>query len=137
MECFGYGHLETTAIANDEQFYDSKHTFLNLTIVEQEMVEAVAKWLRFLKLHKYQWFFNAMSFNEIELIDENNIEKFITKVNINLITKGAQKKICCSTKTLRNRRKELNNLLTVILFSNIFTNFMFVTVDQCKYRYIV
>jgi len=86
----------------------------NLTILDQEMDGAVAKWLHYLKLHKYQWFFNSLSYLEIEFINEDNIDDFIAKVNKNSITKGAQKKICLSTKTLRDRSQKLNNLLLVI-----------------------
>lgn len=79
---------------------------------------AFAKWLHYLKLHKYQWFFNSLSYLEIECIDEENIESFIVKVNKNTITKGAQKKICLSTKTLRDRTKKMDNIL-MVNFSNV------------------
>lgn len=85
----------------------------NLTIIGQEMDGAVIKWLHYLKLHKYQWFFNELSYLEIEFIDEDNIEGFIVKVNKNSITKGAQKKICISTKMLRDRQQKFNDLLLV------------------------
>lgn len=103
-------------IANACPTFDFSHMFSNLTIVGQEMDGSVAKWLHYLKLHKYQWFFNALSYLEIEFIDEDNIEGFITKVNKNSITKGAQKKICISTKSLRDRQQKLNDLLMVNLF---------------------
>lgn len=112
-----------TTFANKPSF-DFSHTFSNLTIVDQEMDGAVEKWLYYLKLHKYQWFFYALSYFEIELIDEDNIERFIMKVNRNSITKGAQKKICISTKTLRDRKQKLKDLLMVILFSYILTILM-------------
>lgn len=86
----------------------------NITIVSQDMIVAVAKWLHYLKLHKYIWFFNELSYLEIEFIDEDNIEGFIIKVNKNSITKGAQKKICISTKALRDRKQKFKDLLIVI-----------------------
>lgn len=104
------------ATANGCLTFGSPRAFLNFTtIVEQEMDGIIGKWLHYLKLHKYEWFFNALSYHEIEVIDENNIEWFITKVNMNSITKGAQKKICLSTKILRDRQQKLKNLLMVIL----------------------
>lgn len=123
MECFGSDDFEMTATANKQSF-DFSHTFSNLTIVDQEMEKAVEKWLYYLKLHKYQWFFYALSYLEIEFIDEDTIEAFIMKVNKNAITKGAQKKICISTKTLRDRKQKLKDLLMVSLFSNILTILM-------------
>lgn len=90
------------------------HTFLNVTIVDQGMDGAVSYWLHYLKLHKYQWFFNSLGYLEIESINEDNIEEFIAKVNKNTIAKGAQKKICISTKMLRDRPQKLKHLLMVI-----------------------
>lgn len=101
--------------------YDFQSSFSNITIVDQDMDGAFAQWLHYLKLHKYQWFFNSLSYLEIECIDEENIEAFISKVNKNSITKGAQKKICLSTKILRDRKKKLDELLMVFLF---FTNIL-------------
>lgn len=83
------------------------------------MDEVFGKWLHYLKLHKYQWFFNGLSYLEIECIDEENIEAFITKVNKSTITKGAQKKICLSVKSLRDREKKMSDILMVIFY---FTN---------------
>jgi len=88
--------------------------FSKLTIVDQEMDEVFGKWLHYLKLHKYQWFFNGLSYLEIEFIDEDNIDGFISKVNRNAITKGAQKKICISTSSLRGRKQKFQDLLMVI-----------------------
>lgn len=93
---------------------DFQSSFSNITIVEQDMDGAIAKWLHYLKLHKYQWFFNSLSYLEIECIDEENIEAFIDKVNKNTITKGAQKKICLSIKSLRDREKKMADILMVI-----------------------
>lgn len=114
MNSFGYGHLEMTAIVNQFSTLDISQTFPNQTIVSQKMDGAIYKWLHHLKLHKYQWFFNALSYLEIESIDEDNFEEFIMKVNKNAITKGAQRKICMSTKALRDRALNLKNMLTVI-----------------------
>lgn len=77
---------------------------------------AFANWLHYLKLHKYQWFFNSLSYLEIVCIDEENIEAFIDKVNRNTITKGAQKKICLSVKLLRDREKKMADILMVNFF---------------------
>lgn len=114
VECFGYNHLEMIANTNRATALVDSQSLIDLTILDQEMDGAVAKWLHYLKLHKYQWFFNSLSYLEIEFIDEDNIEDFIAKVNKNSITKGAQKKICLSTKTLRDRSQKLNNLSLVI-----------------------
>jgi len=114
VECFGYNHLEMIAKTNRATTLGDPQSLIDLTILNQEMDGAVAKWLHYLKLHKYQWFFNSLSYLEIEFIDEDNIDDFIAKVNKNSITKGAQKKICLSTKALRDRSQKLNNLLLVI-----------------------
>jgi len=103
------------ANTNSATTVNNPQTLIDLTIINQEMDGAVAKWLHYLKLHKYQWFFNSLSYLEIVFIDEDNIDGFIAKVNRNSITKGAQKKICISTKTLRDRPQKLNDLLLVIL----------------------
>lgn len=117
MECIGYDNNEIITTVNRLTNIDlSPQTLFNVTVVSQDMDKAIVKWLRYLKLHKYKWFFTNLCYFEIECINENNIEEFITKVNINTITKGAQKKICISTKTLRDRPKKLKNLLLVILF---------------------
>jgi len=115
---FGYDNFEMIASTNKHPNFGFSHTFTNLTIINQEMDEAVSKWLHYLKLHKYQWFFNALSYLEIEFIDADNIEGFISKVNRNSITKGAQKKICVSTKALRDRKQKLKDLILVILFND-------------------
>lgn len=116
VSCSGYDHFEMIATAN-KPISDFPRTHTNLTIVDQDMDGAVAKWLHYLKLHKYQWFFNGLSYLEIEIIEEDNIEAFITKVNLNSITKGAQKKICISTKTLRDRPLKLKDLILVTIYS--------------------
>lgn len=113
IDSYQYDHFEMVEDINKHSIFDSAHTHSNLTIVGQEMDKAVAKWLNYLKLHKYQWFFNALSYLEIECIDEDNIGWFIAKANINSISKGAQKKICISTKTLRDRQQKLKDLLMV------------------------
>lgn len=103
--------------ANVRSHYDFSPTIPNITIVNQDMDGIIGEWLHYLKIHKYQWFFIELSYLEIEFIDEDNIEGFIAKVNKNSITKGAQKKICISTKTLRDRQQKFKDLLMVI-FSN-------------------
>jgi len=103
------------ANVNSATTESNPQSLINLTIINQEMDGAVTKWLYYLKLHKYQWFFNSLSYLEIVFIDEDNIDGFIAKVNRNSITKGAQKKICISTKMLRDRSQKLNDLLLVIL----------------------
>ncbi|XP_050419786.1 uncharacterized protein LOC126832834 [Adelges cooleyi] len=110
LDCLG---VDTSKMAaNPEPLFNPNGGALpNLTIVEQDMDEAVYKWLHYLKLHKYQWFFNGLSYLEIECINEDTIESFIAKVNENSITKGAQKKICISTKALRDRPKKLKDLI--------------------------
>jgi len=102
------------ATDDKRSIFDISLMFSKLTIVSQEMDEVVAKWLYYLKLHNYQWFFNELSYLEIEYINEDNIEEFISKVNRNSITKGAQKKICISTKVLRERKQKFQDILLVI-----------------------
>lgn len=119
MDYCNYDQLEIIEDINNLPTFDSAYTYSNLTIVGQEMDEVVTKWLNYLKLHKYQWFFNALSYLEIECIDEDNIGWFIAKANRNSIPKGAQKKICISTKTLRDRPQKLNDLLMVSFFSHM------------------
>lgn len=94
----------------------------HLTIVSQEMDGAVMKWLHYLRLHKYKWFFMSLSYHEIEFIDEDNIEGFLNKANNNSITKGAQDKICLSTKALRERPEKLYNLYVVNLHNSYYIN---------------
>lgn len=106
------------ATTNKRSTFDFKQTGSNLTIVSQDMDEAVLKWLQYLKLHKYFWFFEELSYLEIEIIDEDNIEGFIAKVDKDAITKGAQKKICISTKILRDRPQKLNDILMVIFLKD-------------------
>jgi len=113
VNCFGNNHLEMVAAAHMRSILD------NQTIVDQDMDGAFTKWLHFCKLKKYQWFFNNLSYLDIILIDEQNIEKFIAKVNRNsaeenCIKDCARKIICVETKALRHRPIKLNNLLTVI-----------------------
>lgn len=108
------------ATANNHTFDISKSNYLKLTIVDQDMDGAFSKWLHYLKLQKYEWFFNDLSYHEIEFIDEDNIEMFIVKVNKCTITRGAQNKICISTKTLRDRKQKLNHLLIVDFFIYFF-----------------
>lgn len=123
MEYFSYGQLQMFPTGN-RSFTVNSQALFNLTIVNQQMDDAVNKWLYYLKLHKYQWFFLALSYLEIEVINQDNIDEFITKVNINSITKGAKKKICLSTKTLRNRTQNFKHILMVIIFSNISTKLL-------------
>lgn len=113
-EYFGFNHLGTVASTNRFPAFNCLQLPLNITIVTQDMIVVVSRWLHYLKLHKYQWFFNELSYLEIEFIDEDNIEGFIAKVNRNSITKGAQKKICISTKALRDRQQKLKDLSLVI-----------------------
>lgn len=120
MNCFGYDHLEMIATSNKHSYFELSKTLSNLTVISQEMDGAIMKWLHYLKLHKYQWFFIDLSYLEIEFIDEDNIEGFIAKVNKNSITKGAQKKICISTKALRDRQHKFKDLLMVNLISIMF-----------------
>ncbi|XP_025198147.1 uncharacterized protein LOC112596601 [Melanaphis sacchari] len=113
LKCFGNNHLEMVAAAHRRSILD------NQTIVDQDMDGAFTKWLHFCKLKKYQWFFNNLSYLEIVLIDEENIEKLIAKVNRdsteeNYIKDCDQKKICEETKALRHRPIKLNNLITAL-----------------------
>lgn len=119
MKCSGYDHFEMIATANDNKsIIQMIQPLSDLSIVSQDMDGVLSKWLHYLKLHKYQWFFNRLSYLEIQCIDEDNIESFITKVNINSITKGAQKKICISTKMLRDRPQKLANYIMVNILTD-------------------
>ena len=114
VKCFGNNHLEMVATAH------RRSTLIDQTIVDQDMDGAFNKWLNFCKLKRYRWFFNNLSYLEIVLIDEENIENLIAKVNRNNIKEKSikyciQKKICVETKILRHRPIKLNNLITVIM----------------------
>lgn len=127
-------------ITNDIFDLIKPHTFFNLTIVDQGMDGAVSYWLHYLKLHKYQWFFISLGYLEIESIDEDNIEEFIIRVNKYTITKGAQKKICLSTKILRDRPQKLKNLLLVIFIfmqRNILSAHYYYICIQHKFRFLL
>ncbi|XP_026820265.1 uncharacterized protein LOC113558877 [Rhopalosiphum maidis] len=113
LKCFGNNHLEMVVAAHRRNILGDQ------TIVDQDMDGAFTKWLHFCKLKRYQWFFNNLSYLEIVLIDEENIEKLIAKVNKNSkkennIKDCAQKKICVETKVLRHRPIKLNNLITAL-----------------------
>lgn len=119
VKCFDNNHLEMVVAAHRYSTLDDQ------TIVNQDMDGAFAKWLNFCKLKRYQWFFNSLSYLEIVLIDEKNIEKFVAKVNKNSTEKNyikdcIQKKICAETKALRYRPIKLNNLITVISQLHVF-----------------
>lgn len=93
-------------------------TLIDQTIVDQDMDGAFTKWLHFCKLKKYQWFFNSLSYLEVVLIDEENIENLIAKVNKNTakencIKYSVRKQMCAEAKILRHRPIKLNNLITV------------------------
>lgn len=117
MECNGFDHLGMIAAANGQSSYDFSQRIPNITIISQDMDGAVSKWLFYLKMHKYQWFFNELSYLEIECINKDTIEGFIAKVNKNALAKGVQKKICISTTKLKNRQKKFKDLLMVLFFS--------------------
>lgn len=114
---------------NKPPMINSPQALSNITIVSQDMDQVVLKWLYYLKIHKYYWFFQQLSYLEIEFIDEENIEGFIAKVNRDYITKGAQKKICVSTKLLRDRPLKFKHLLMVITLNTFLKckkiNFLF------------
>lgn len=119
MKCFGDNHLEMVATAH------RRSTLIDQTIVDQDMDGAFNKWLNFCTLKRYQWFFNNLSYLEIVLIDEENIENLIAKVNRNTTKENCikycvQKKICAETKVLRHRPIKLNNLITVITQLTVF-----------------
>lgn len=118
MDYCGYNKLEITTSSLRDPDFEFTRAMSNLTINEQDMSDVIFKWLHYLKLHKYRWFFEKLSYLEIQCIDEENIESFIAKVNLNSITKGAQKKICISTKTLRDRPQKLKDLILVRYFYN-------------------
>ncbi|XP_060860226.1 uncharacterized protein LOC132937426 [Metopolophium dirhodum] len=113
LKCFGDNHLEMVAIAH------RRSTIIDQTIVDQDMDGAFNKWLNFCKLKRYQWFFNNLNYLEIVLIDEENIENLIAKVNRNTTKENCikycvQKKICAETKVMRHRPIKLNNLITAL-----------------------
>lgn len=90
----------------------------NQNLMTQEMNGAFENWLHYLKLAKYKWFFNCLSYLEIVLIDKDNIQSLIAKVNRicgngNSIKMGAQERICTAVKELKFRPIKLGNLLWV------------------------
>lgn len=83
------------------------------TIVSQDMDGAFYKWLQFSNLQKYSWFFNGLSYAQIEELDETNIKKYIIKVNKHNISPSAQRKLCAMAKFLRNRPNKILYLMMV------------------------
>lgn len=114
MDCNSYKHQKIFETSYVQSSYDFSQSIPNQkTILNQDMDGSIVKWLLYLKLHKYQWFFSELSYHEIEFLNEDNIEDFIIKVNKNTITKGARKKICVSTRILRERQQHFTDLLMV------------------------
>lgn len=111
VQCFGYDNFELIATINNRSTFELKKT-----IVSQDMDGDVIKWLHYLRLHKYCWFFKELSYLEIETIDEDNIEGLIAKVKKDAIVQGAKRKICISTKILRDRPKKFKDLLMVFFY---------------------
>ncbi|XP_025193421.1 uncharacterized protein LOC112593272 [Melanaphis sacchari] len=89
----------------------SLEIFSKQTIVNQLMVEPVLMWLNIKDLINYTWFFIELSIGEIEAINENNIDYFISKINKNSMTRAAKKKICFETKLLRDRKSTCQKLI--------------------------
>jgi hypothetical protein len=118
-ESYANDHLEEVETAH------SNSMLVNPTIVTQNIDGIFAKWLKTINLHKYQWFFNGLSYLEIMLIDEKNIKDAIAKVNKKsnttyAIPKHIQKDICIKTKALKNRPIKIRNAILVILHYNYF-----------------
>lgn len=118
-ECFDDKHLELVRTMHN------RSKLVNPTIITQNMNGAFAKWISTYNFDRYQWFFYGLSYLEIVLIDENNINDYITKVNKyamtkHVIRKSIQKEICTKTKVLRERPVKFHNILLVILNYNYF-----------------
>lgn len=94
------------------------------TIVNQMMVEPVMLWLIAKKLENHKWFFMELSLNEIEEINEENIEYFLSKINKYFMTKAEKKKICFETKLLRDRKPKCKKLI-LVTYKNLIINIEF------------
>jgi len=77
------------------------------------MVEPVMLWLIAKELDDHKCFFMELSLNEIEEINEDNIENFISKINKYIMTNAEKKKICSETKLLRDRKPKCKKLILV------------------------
>lgn len=84
-----------------------------LTIISQDMDGPFYKWLEYSKLEKYDWFFNSLSYKEIEYLNDNNITSFIKKVNQQSINRPDRKKLCGMTRLLRSRPDKIRFLTMV------------------------
>lgn len=87
------------------------------TIISQDMDGYFYKWLEFSKLEKYYWFFNSLSYKDIENLNEYNINSFIIKVNQQNISQSDQKKLCGMTRYFRSRPDKIKFLNTVSNFA--------------------
>jgi len=83
------------------------------TIITQEMEGEIARWLLFTDLRKFQWFFNGLSYKEIESINEGNIGSYIKKVDKYSIKPSDRKKICAITRNLRKRPFKIKSMIAV------------------------
>lgn len=119
-ESYANEHLEEVKIAHRNSILE------NPTIVTQDIDGIFAKWLTTFNFGEYQWFFNGLSYLEIMLIEEKNIENAIAKVNkmcntTHVIPRLIQKEICIMTKALKNRSVKIKNIIPVTLDYNYFT----------------
>lgn len=114
----------TTSNNGHTNVSDFLQVFSKQTIVNQLMVEPVMLWLIAKKLENHKWFFMELSLNEIEEINEENIEYFISKINKYFMTKAEKKQICFETKLLRDRKPKCKKLILVI-YKNLIINIEF------------
>lgn len=71
------------------------------------------RFLKFHKLHKYLYFFANLSFVEIQIIGESNIQTFEDKVDIFPMTTGARRAILRKLGDLNNRASRLTTMKQV------------------------
>ena len=88
--------IETTDESDGHESDDDKNTFL----VPGSGMEEVPKWLKSLRLHKYQSLFARLTYDEMLSLDQNKLRD---------VTQGARNKIIENVQKLRKVRKNIEN----------------------------
>ncbi|XP_060592793.1 protein Smaug homolog 1-like isoform X2 [Ruditapes philippinarum] len=88
---------------SDEHREDGPHPVRNTFMEEGSGMRDVPLWLKSLRLHKYAYLFQQMTYEEMMSINED----WLTHQNV---TKGARNKIVLSIKKLQERQDVLRNL---------------------------
>jgi len=89
--------IETTDESDGHESDDDKNTFL----VPGSGMEEVPKWLKSLRLHKYQSLFARLTYDEMLSLDQNKLRD---------VTQGARNKIIENVQKLRERHQDLVNI---------------------------